>query len=132
LFDERNRRVIIRRDVIFNESDFGTVKCTVVADSYTTEYAPANQAETSNVESAPVELPVSEAVAEALTSSIRQSQRQVNRPDRYGEWTDGAEYDNFVSLDFAEHMLNDDTCHYLYFHNVCEPRTTERRALICG
>ena len=88
MFDERNRRVIIRRDVIFNESDFGThstVKPAVVADSYTTEYAPAKQAETSNVESAPVELPVSEAVAKAPTSSLRQSQRQVRRPDRYGE-----------------------------------------------
>ena len=30
-----------------------------------------------------------------------------------------------MSLDFTEHMLNDDTCHFLYFHNVCEPRTIE-------
>jgi len=95
LFDEKKHRVVVRRDVVFNEADFGIQQqCAVdpAVDARATE-----DSDDSNVSRPTVSVgePVShhEAKSDELQESqmsdeVRRSSRQPKRPERYGEWVE--------------------------------------------
>jgi len=60
-------------------------------------------------------------VNEPQTSSEpRRSSRQPKKPDRYGEWVEESKLHSV-----AKAMNNERRQHYLYFVDVCEPKTID-------
>ena len=120
LYDKQKHRVVVRRDVVFNETDFGKQRPVVdpgLKDNCVPCPAVSVNVPTGNpnVEG---QQPVDHDVAESPVTGTRQSTRQVKKPDRYGEWI---EENKFISCD----TVTDDqkVQHCLYFHNICEPKT---------
>jgi len=132
LYDEKRNQVVVRRDVIFNEADFGAQRpavdpVTVDSDTGVTPTVPAAASRRQSESSSPiVQQPVRQIVAQSPMQSVRRSQRQVKPPDRFGDWAEESEYD-LESLDVAGHVpvCNSETRHCLYFSNINEPRTID-------
>jgi Reverse transcriptase (RNA-dependent DNA polymerase)/gag-polypeptide of LTR copia-type/Integrase core domain/GAG-pre-integrase domain/Domain of unknown function (DUF4219) len=146
LYDPKKHRVVISRDVVFNESDFQgekTVDPVVdpvlsVGDVISTDnsYVSASSQTMTNSPGAAEQLPVLEpAVVDQQRDDVhgvqsspqlvlRRSSRATKKPDRFGDWVEGDDLDN---LDLSQHAnaCATDVCprHCLYFHNICEPST---------
>ena len=121
LYDEQKRRVVVRRDVVFNKADFGKQQSVVdPADSSITESLKDNSV---SVDSSSAEEPASEHVDESgdpqmSTQPIRSS-RQTKRPERYGEWVE------YTKLHSVTEATDQTILHRLYYANICEPQTID-------
>jgi len=126
LYDEQKHRVVVRRDVVFNEADFGKQQPVVdPVDVRTTESSEDNSASrpTISVGGSSAEEPVSGHVVEStephMSTELRRSNRQTKKPERYGEWV---EYTKSHSLAEATDQRIQ---HCLYYANICEPQTID-------
>ena len=128
LYDEKKRRVIVRRDVIFNVADFGAQRSgdnTATATDGSCVSPSTSELETTESDTVQKPEPVCQS-AELPDSSLRRSQREVKKPNRYGEWVDNDASRNKESLVVANEHLSDVAArHCLYFVNVCETRTID-------
>jgi len=117
LYDEKKHRVIVRRDVIFNETVFDTNPVTYPSDvvSVSTPATDDNAAEQSEPQSHDEG---DEAQSLPVSQPVRRSERQVRQPDRLGEWIEYIDTD----VDFAQ---TTEYKHRLYFCNVVEPKTID-------
>ena len=128
LYDEKRNRVIVRRDVVFNETDFGSHRSAVdpVTVGYDSPVAPVASSRRLSESSSPsAQQPVHQSSTPSSAQPVRRSQRQVKPPDRFGDWVEDSEGENTESLGVVEHMskCNNDKRLCLYFHNIHEPRT---------
>ena len=120
LFDEQKQKLIIRRDVEFNENDFG--KETVLdCDPVPT---PVQQSSTSNLEE--VESQIQQPADNSEPAPVvRKSLRKRKEPNRLGEWVQGDEIDatEFDEIDLA--VAQPERCHYLFHISQDEPKTID-------
>ena len=120
LFDEQKQKLIIRRDVEFNEKDFG--KETVLdCDPVPT---PVQQSSTSNHEE--VESQIQQPADNSEPAPVvRKSLRKRKEPNRLGEWVQGDEIDatEFDEIDLA--VAQPERCHYLFHISQDEPKTID-------
>ena len=123
LYDEKRRRVVVRRDVVFNEADFGDV------GTQPSLVDPAENGLKTKTEQAVPVPQVHQDVAESLQPPpvLRRSSRAVNKPERLGDWTEGNELEELEFLNVATpvQMSDNSVCHCLYFHNICEPKNID-------
>jgi len=128
LYDEKKRRVIVRRDVIFNEADFCAHRSgdnTVTATDGSCVLPSTSELETPESDTVQKPEPVRQS-AELPDPSLRRSQLEAKKPNRYGEWVEDDASINKESLVVAnEHLSDVGARHCLYFVNVCEPRTID-------
>jgi len=128
LYDLKRNRIVVRRDVVFNEADFDSkqhversVDVTVAAVESVVDNSVLSD-ESHHADSAGIQQPVGTTSPTSTSTStmphLRRSQREIRKPDRFGEW-----YEEDESVDIAEHKGN--ACHCLYFHNVYEPKTID-------
>jgi len=117
LYEEKKHRVIVRRDVIFNETVFDTKYVTYPSDVVlvSTPATDDNAAEQSKPQSHDGD---DGAQSLPVLQPVRRSQQQVRQPDRLGEWIEYIDTD----VDFAQ---TNESKHHLYFCNVVEPKTID-------
>jgi len=129
LYDAKRNRVVVRRDVVFDETNFDSKQHversvdvtvtpvesvgdgSVLPDESRRTVSPGIQPPAGTASSTTPTTPRS------TTPTVRRSQREVRKPDRFGEWYEDE------SVDIAEHAGISRHC--LYFHNVYEPRTID-------
>ena len=81
LFDEQSRKLVIRRDVQFNENDFGR-ETVLDCDPVPT---PVQQSSSSNLEQVESQSQPSADNSEPAPA-IRRSLRKRKEPNRFGDW----------------------------------------------
>ena len=124
LYDIKRHRVVVCRDVVFNESDFGVQKVvdpgvSVEDDKLVTspvivrEHQPASA--TSDVRQPS---PQHEQSAQPF---VRRSSREVRPPNRFGDWIQGDKPEHLESVQAP--VCDDSIRHCLYFHSIHEPAT---------
>ena len=120
LFDEQSRKLVIRRDVQFNENDFGR-ETVLDCDPVPT---PVQQSSSSNLEQVESQSQPSADNSEPAPA-IRRSLRKRKEPNRFGDWVQSDELDvtDFDEIDLA--VAQPERCHYLFHISQDEPRTIE-------
>ena len=132
LYDEKKHRVIVRRDVIFNETvfDMKTVTypsdvvsvSTPATDGSAEHSEPQSHDDGDGAQSLPVSLPVhvdgDGAQSLPVSPPARRSERQVRQPDRFGDWVE------YIDTD-VDSVKTNESKHHLYFCNVIEPNTID-------
>lgn len=133
LYDEKKHRVVVRRDVVFNETDFGKQKQTgvdPVVNARTpdniyddTVSHPADSAKDTETEheSQSHQLPSHDVDESQSSSEPRRSSRQTKNPDRYGEWVEESKLHAAAEAT----MNNQKIQHCLYFVDIHEPKTID-------
>jgi hypothetical protein len=111
LYDEKRRRLVVRRDVVFSETDFGSGKCFESNPADVTEIVGADESKfdlsTPSVRDDSQDL-VIQPDAGSNQQSIRRSSQIVKKPDRFGDWIEESELKTvYDDIENANHMPAD-------------------------
>jgi hypothetical protein len=112
LYDEKRRRLVVRRDVVFNETDFVFEKSHEANPADVTEIVGVDEPEpefgTPSIKDASQESVIQPDI-ESHEQNIRRSNRIVKKPDRFGEWIEESELKTaYEHIDNANHMSVDE------------------------